>query len=86
MSPQALVNIYFTLLTDAYHIAHNVPLHQHCTPHVDPTLLHMQVKATTSCNFQLPCYNCTCFNNKYAPQMPLICHMKITSYADTTQL
>ena len=51
-SPQALVYINFTALTDALnkyfpHIAHICPTPQHYSLHIDPRLMHIQVKTIT---------------------------------------
>ena len=34
-----------------------VPLHLYCSVLADPTLLHIQLKTATNCNFHLPCYD-----------------------------
>ena len=77
MQPETLVYIFFTLLayTPKYAaIWHmNVPLYCYCSPHIDPTLHHMQVK--TNYNSYLPYYCHICASNKYAPKMLHISHI-----------
>ena len=80
--------IHFTLLAYALEpicLPHQTCL-SHCTSkrlHIDPNLLHIQVKQNNKLQLYLSRYKHMCASNKYASQMP---HMPITSCAGIRQL
>ena len=67
-----LVYIPWTNIPATLHIY--VPLYFYCSPHIDPTLLYMQVHRNNNLQLLITMLLPYMCDNKYAPQMLHICH------------